>query len=89
MSVRLRSGVVTQVLNGEMVLLDATVGRYYDLNASGTLMLQQLLDGADPEATVAEVTRRFDAPAERVRADLAALLQALQAAQLIEADQPA
>lgn len=89
MSVRLRSGVVFQVLNGEMVLLDTTAGRYYDLNASGTLMLQQLLDGADPEATVVEVTRRFDAPAERVRADLAALLQALHAAQLIEADQPA
>ncbi len=89
MSVRLRSGVVTQVLNGEMVLLDATAGRYYDLNASGTLMLQQLLDGADPESTVMEVIRRFDAPAERVRADLAGLLQSLQAAQLIETDQPA
>ncbi len=43
--------------------------------------------GTVHESSPARRTAR--APAERVRADLTALVQALQAAQLIEADQPA
>lgn len=83
-SLRLRAGVVKQVMHGEMVLLDTVSGRYFDLNPSGTLMLERLLAGDPADVVVAAVCGRFDAPPERVRSDLQALLAALRAAQLVD-----
>lgn len=81
---KLRPGVVTQVFNGEMVLLDVAAGLYYDLNASGTLMLEQLLAGSAREDIVATVQGRFEVDAARVAADLDALLATLRGAGLVE-----
>jgi len=83
---RLRDGVVAQTLKGEMVLLDTQAGRYYDLNASGTRMLEALIAGQDSEQIVVGMQAEFDVPAERVRADLAALLGSLVEARLVEQD---
>lgn len=82
--VRLRESVVFQVMEDQMVLLEVTSGQYYDLNSSGTLMLQQLLAGASRAQVIAAVEHRFLASTERVAADLDALLLTLREAGLIE-----
>lgn len=83
-TVRLRDGVVAQTINGEMVLLDTQAGRYYDLNASGTRMLEALIAGQDREEIVAALRAEYAVAAERVRSDLDALLASLHAAGLVE-----
>ena len=83
--VSLRAGVVTQIFEAEMVLLDVAAGHYFELNASGTLMLQALLNGADRGQTVAAVQQKFQIDAERAASDLEALLASLREARLIEA----
>lgn len=83
-SVRLRESVIAQVMDGQMVLLDVNGGQYYDLNASGTLMLEQLLAGATREQVIAAVEHKFLASRERVAADLDALVLTLRQAGLIE-----
>jgi hypothetical protein len=82
--VRLRAGVVCQAFNGETVLLDVAAGHYFGLNASGTVMLEQLLAGSNRDDTVAEVMRRFDVDAPRAASDLDSLLETLRQARLIE-----
>ncbi|HWS26648.1 MAG TPA: PqqD family peptide modification chaperone [Xanthomonadales bacterium] len=82
--VRLRESVVAQVMDGQMVLLDVNGGQYYDLNASGTLMLERLLAGATREQVIAAVEDKFLASSERVAADLDALVLTLRQAGLIE-----
>jgi hypothetical protein len=82
--VNLRDGVVAQVFDREMVLLDVAAGSYFELNASGTAMLQLLLGGSNREQTIAAVCSQFEVEAARVTADLDALLAALREARLIE-----
>ena len=82
--VSLRAGVVAQVFDAEMVLLDVSAGHYFELNASGTLMLQTLLSGADREQTIVAVQQKFQVEAERAASDLETLLAALREARLIE-----
>lgn len=82
--VRLRTGVVTQMIDGGMLLLDTERGTYYDLNRSGSLMLQQLLDGASVAQTIASVQAEFQIQDRRIAADLDCLLQQLQHAGLVE-----
>lgn len=83
-SVRLRESVVAQVMDGQMVLLDTRGGQYYDLNASGTLMLERLLAGASREQVIAAVEQKFQVSGERVATDLDALLVTLRDAGLIQ-----
>ncbi len=82
--VRLCENVVAQVMDGQMVLLDTRGGQYFDLNVSGTLMLEQLLAGASRDQVVATLERKFRVDARRVSADLDALLLTLREARLIE-----
>lgn len=89
MSLRLRPGVVTQVIDGQMLLLDSRGGQYFDLNASGTAMLQALLNGSPRSALIGELEARYQQPRARLEADLDQLLQALHRAGLVEIDQPA
>lgn len=83
-AVRLRAGVVSQAFNGEMVLLDVAAGQYFELNGSGTLMLETLLAGADRAQTIVAIQQRFQVDAERAGSDLDELLASLRQARLIE-----
>jgi hypothetical protein len=51
--------------------------RYYGLDEVGTRVWALLSNGADVPAVVAHLTEEFDAPAERIEADLTALFQQL------------
>lgn len=83
-TVHLGDNVVAQVLDGQMVLLDTSGGHYFELNASGTVMLEQLLAGASHAEVAAAVERKFLVTSERVEADLEALLLTLREAGLIK-----
>ncbi len=82
---RLKNGVVTQILQEEMILLDTLGGQYFDLNPSGTLMLDRVLNGASPASAARAVAERYEVSEARARQDLDQLLQQLSALGLIEA----
>ncbi|GGZ37661.1 hypothetical protein GCM10010365_68000 [Streptomyces poonensis] len=67
------------------VLLDERRGRYFKLNATGTLVLRALLDGASGERAAALLQERYGIDAERARADVSALIDAVCAARLARA----
>lgn len=85
MSFQLDTGVVAQAIGGEMVLLDTRSGRYYDLNASGTLMLEALLRSQSLAQAGAAVQARFAVSEAQVTADLHALIELLSARGLLRA----
>ncbi len=82
--IKLKSGVVCQVISGETVLLDVGKGTYFDLNATGTLMLQSLLAGGSAQAAIAAVLDRYEAEPSVVSEDFNRLMADLQKADLIE-----
>lgn len=81
---RLRTGVVAQILEGEMVLLDTLGGQYFDLNPSGTLILDRLLKGDSSDQTLGVVVERFLVDRPRAQQDLDLLVRQLLDAGLIE-----
>ncbi len=83
---RLRDGVVAQILENEMLLLDTVGGQYFDLNPSGTVMLDCLLKGGSRLATLALVMERFAVERDRAEADLDALVGALRRAGLVDGE---
>lgn len=77
---RLRAGVYGQRVGEQMILLDAEAGQYYELNGSGTLVVESWLSGRDAVAVLVE---RFGIDPERARTDVAALARQLAAAGLL------
>ncbi|OLZ44177.1 hypothetical protein BS329_37675 [Amycolatopsis coloradensis] len=65
-----------------MVLLDERTGRYFQLNSTGALIMRSLLDGATPRQVADTLTATCDVAAERVAADVEALLTRLAEAGL-------
>ncbi len=76
--------IMLQRIGEAMVVLNAETGQYYELNESGADMLEAWLrhDGATTPI-VAELARRYDAPADELASDLSALLAELSAAGII------
>lgn len=76
--------VVHQALADELVLLDLETERYYSLDAVGA-RAWALMDGRHRVCEIAAALHaEFDAPPERIAADLHTLLAELHAAGLIE-----
>ena len=79
--------VVAREVNGEMVLLDLNSGQYFGLDAVGGRIWQLLSQGP---CTLAEICDRieseFDAPRERIEADMLTLAKQLQDQELISAE---
>lgn len=77
--------IMLQRIGEAMVILNAESGQYYELNESGADMLEAWLrhDGASAPV-VAELARRYDAPATELASDLSALLADLSAAGIID-----
>jgi hypothetical protein len=70
---RIPPGVVSEVLDGEAVVLHADSGVYFSLNRSATRMWQLLCELGDAERICSALELEFDAG----RADLAADLERL------------
>jgi hypothetical protein len=71
------SNVLIRFLDQESVLLNLETERYFGLDAVGTRMWQVLTAAPSVEAAVAQLLEEYDAPPERLRADLANLLEHL------------
>lgn len=84
MNVSLARDVTLTPIETGAVLLDGRRGRYWELNQSGTNALQRLLDGDSIESAVSDLIAGAPVSDEQVRGDLQALVEALQAAQLVE-----
>ncbi|AOS62357.1 lasso peptide biosynthesis PqqD family chaperone [Actinoalloteichus hymeniacidonis] len=66
-----------------MVLLDEKGGRYWQLNATGAMVLRRLLAGAQVAEIVETLSERHPAAADRVASDVEAIIEALRAAKVV------
>jgi hypothetical protein len=82
-SLRLGKHVTLSESEGGAVLLDLRSGRYWQLNTTGVLVLQTLLDGGDEERAVAAVAARYPVDPDRAHADVRSLVTALRDARLV------
>jgi Coenzyme PQQ synthesis protein D (PqqD) len=71
------SNVLIRLLDQESVLLNLETERYFGLDAVGTRMWQVLTAAPTVEAALAQLVGEYDAPVERLRTDLAKLLEHL------------
>jgi hypothetical protein len=88
MTVRLRADVSTADTDEGLVLLDERAGRYWQLNPTGALVLRLLLEGMNPHQTAQILADRHPVSIEQAAADVAALLERLHTAGLVEEGQP-
>lgn len=84
MTLALRAGITTVGTEDGSVLLDEYAGRYWQVNNTGVLVLQTLLDGG----TLDDAARRLTdlhptVPAAQAVADVAAMLESLRTAGLV------
>jgi hypothetical protein len=88
MTVQLRADVSTADTDDGLVLLDERTGRYWQLNLTGALVLRLLLDGAAPHEVAQTLADRHPVSIEQAAADVAALLERLHTAGLIDRRHP-
>lgn len=75
--------VLAQEVADEIVLLDLAGERYFGLDPVGTRIWALLPDASDLSAVLDALCAEFDAPRERIAADLLALIAALREAGLV------
>lgn len=76
--------VVAREIGGEHVLLHLGTGTYFGLNEVGGRVWQLLEQGDQSLAALcAAIAEEFDAPADVIAADLAALASAMAESQLV------
>jgi len=76
--------VVDRELGGEVVLLDLSSGLYFGLGSVGARVWEMLSQKPRTLRELADdLEREFDAPIERIEADLLELAQALRERELI------
>ncbi|WP_432140268.1 lasso peptide biosynthesis PqqD family chaperone [Streptomyces sp. bgisy084] len=85
MPVRLHPDVVATDTDDGTVLLNERTGRYWQLNATGGLVLRQLLDGHEAPRIAAEVADKHRIDLHRAEADVTAVIEQLHAARLVTA----
>jgi hypothetical protein len=67
-----------------IVLFNQRTGKYWQANPTGAAVLQVVLDGGTVDTAVETLRARHpDAPLERVRADVEAVLETLLAGRLV------
>ena len=84
--VALSDEVLAQEVGDEIVLLDLAGERYFGLDPVGTRIWTLLPDCPDLATVLDRLCAEFDAPRERIQADLLALVEALLDAGLVAAD---
>ena len=76
--------VVAREVGGEMVLLDLASGQYFGLDPVGGRIWQLLADRSQSLAELCDaIEAEFDAPRERIEADLVALAKDMSERELI------
>lgn len=80
--------VLSQEVGGETVLLDLSSEQYFGLDRIGTRFWQLLEGGRSLGEVFASMLEEYDVSEAQLHSDLFALLDALQAAHLIEVHDP-
>lgn len=79
--------VVVREVSGELVLLDLNSGQYFGLDVVGARIWELLSDAPRNLNEICDqIESEFDAPRERIEADLIALAKQLQEQELIAAE---
>lgn len=84
--IRIPESLAASRLDDELVLLDEKTGRYFGLNPVGSRIFQLLKNLGEQEEVVAALHVEYDAPEERLRADVAAFIDTLSRRGLIAVD---
>lgn len=82
-NLRANPDVIVTDLENELVLLDPSTQEMFSLNRTGRLVWQQL-PAESADALIAAVVPELPVDEERATADVRALLEALQEAELVE-----
>ncbi len=83
MTLQLRSDISTSDTDYGTVLLDERSGHYWQLNATGALVVRTLLDGGTQEEAVTALVDQFEVDDSVADADVTALLDGLRSAGLV------
>jgi hypothetical protein len=83
MRLRLREGVSATDTEYGSILLDERSGDYFQLNATGTLVVRLLLADRSPAEAADALAEEFGVDRSRALADVTALTAALQEARLV------
>ncbi len=84
MNIQVSPHVSTADIADGLVLLDERKGRYWQLNATGALILRSLLNGASLDEATELVTTRYEVDSDQAASDAAALLESLKSAGLVK-----
>ncbi len=83
MSIQLRPSVSAASTADGMVLLNERSGRYWQLNQSGAVTLNSLLDGDTPSQTAQKLASSYVISPTQAAADVDAFVNALRTAGLV------
>ena len=83
MTLKLRDGVSTADTDYGIALLDEDSGEYWNLNPTGALVLQTLLEGRSSTDAVQALVERYDVDADSASRDVQDLLGGLHSAGLV------
>ena len=83
MALKLRDGVSTADTDYGIALLDGDSGEYWNLNPTGALVLQTLLEGGSSTDAAQALVERYDVDADTASQDVQDLLGGLRSAGLV------
>lgn len=75
--------VISEVVDGEAIILNFESGCYYSLNETGMLIWNQLKEGRDKSAILSNMRKSFDQTPDTLSTDFDSLLNALLEEQLL------
>ena len=78
--------VVSEVIDGEAIIMDLRSGNYFSADGSGALVWQAIAEGCGRGAILAWASDAFDAEAGRMAADIDAFIAQLTEHGLVEAE---
>ena len=82
-TITLSPDVISQEVSGETVLLDLESENYFGLDEVGTRIWQLLVEHGELEPVCATLLEEYEVEEAQLRADLAALLERLEAAGIV------
>jgi hypothetical protein len=81
--------VVSEVIDGEAIIMDLRSGNYFSADGSGALVWQAIAEGCGREAILAWAADAFDAEPARLTADIDAFIAQLTQHGLVEVEDAA
>lgn len=84
MVLQLEPYVSSSDTEGGAVLLDELTGRYWQLNGSGALVLQAMLDGATERTATELLISRYQVTDDQAAEDVATLIKSLREARVVK-----